>query len=56
MALNYCEQAKAIRAQAGMHEEYMLTNSMRRNHLQGSSVLLEGLQKQQQGVHGGGGF
>jgi tetratricopeptide (TPR) repeat protein len=48
------EQVNAIRAQLGMHMEYMSTNSMVLYHSRGSRVLVAGLQKNQQynGIEG----
>ena len=48
------KQVDAIKAQVGVHMNYMLTNSKVLYHLPGSRVLVEGLQKKQQynGIEG----
>ena len=54
MAFICQQQVFAIKAQVGMHMNYMLTNSMVVYHSQVSRVLVEGLQKNQQynGIEG----
>ena len=48
MAIICDRQIDAIKAQAGMHMEYIFTNSIRLYHARGSRVLVERLQKKLQ--------
>ena len=48
MAFICHRQINAIKAQVGMHMEYIFTNSIRLYHARGSRVLVERLQKKLQ--------
>ena len=48
MAFICHRQINAIKAQVGMHMEYIITNSIRLYHARGSRVLVERLQKKLQ--------